>query len=153
MLFRVRHLAFTAALALAGLALTASPAWAQRQPVFRQAPGRMGTGVIYSLNPYAVNPYQYIPGTTTTYQQYAYNQALLARAYTSFPPWYYGYNPYPSVVNIGPSFPTIRPTYTPYYGSVYNPYGAYGLTASAYNPYLIGGYGYGLGGINPYFGY
>src|SRR5438876_696882 len=54
-------------------------------------------------------------------QQYAANLALLGRAYSTIPPYAYGYNPYPSAVN---------------YGSLYNNYSLYPQYTVPYNPYL-----------------
>jgi hypothetical protein len=83
-----------------------------------------------------VNPnYQIYPGLSVN--QYAYNVATLGRAYSNVPPWVYGYNPYPSVVNYGPVY---RSYYNPYATSYYNPY-LYGY--GTYNPYYYNPY-YGL---------
>jgi hypothetical protein len=138
MLYRVRHLALAAVLGLAALALTASPAQAQFQPNFRRAPA-FNPVVRPSLNPYAVNPYQYIPGTATTYRQYAYNTAVLGAAAASIPPWLYGYNPYPQMVNYGPSFSTITPSLGTGYGG--SGMGGYGMP-------MMGGYGGGGSGAS-----
>lgn len=81
----------------------------------------------------AVNPNYYLPNGMTV-SQYAYNVRTLGNAYASIPPWLYGYNPYPQVVNYGPSYsvPTI-PYYSPY--------------SIGYNPYA-----YGIGGAGTYYG-
>jgi hypothetical protein len=146
---------------LAGLAVLcglSSSAHAQRRLPF--IPSLANQSI--NSNPY-INEYQ-------TLGQYAYNTAVLGQALSNIPPYYLGYNPYPQVLNYGPSYPVV----TPYAGSTlstvpgYNPYlgGGYGgLTA---NPYLGGGYGpsgysssgYGSSGYggyldayNPYNGY
>ncbi|HJT76157.1 MAG TPA: hypothetical protein VJ739_03055 [Gemmataceae bacterium] len=80
-----------------------------------------------------INPnYQIYPGLS--YRQYAYNMALLGRAYSQIPPYALGYNPYGTYyVN-------------PYASYGYNPYASYG-----YNPYAYYGYNpYQYYGYNPY---
>src|SRR5262249_11535587 len=47
------------------------------------------------------------------FRQWAYQTSVIGRVYSQYPPWAFGYNPYPSVVNYGPVF--RYPTYaTPY---------------------------------------
>jgi hypothetical protein len=63
-----------------------------------------------------VNPYwQVAPGLSL--RQYAYNQRVLANVYTQYPPWVFGYNPYPAPV-------------------IYNAYSPYVLSPYYYNPYF-----------------
>ena len=115
----LRHLALAAVVALAVLA-TSGKAHAQRYPL-----------VIPRLNP--VNPNYYIPPGLTI-SQYAYNVALLGRAYSYVPPYALGYNPYPQFVNYGPVLPAYGyPAYNPY--AYYNPYASYSLYSYSYNPY------------------
>jgi hypothetical protein len=123
-------------LALAGWLLLGpgtSTAHAQRRPVT--------VGQQSALNIYrsTVNPRYYVTPWMTL-NQYAYNTAVLGRAYSNVPPYVLGYNPYPQVINYGPvyRYPTYYPTYYPY--SVYTPY-------LGYNPYAL--YGTGLT-TNPY---
>jgi hypothetical protein len=86
-----------------------------------------------------VNPNPLIaPGVTLN--QWAYNTAVMGRAYSYVPPYLLGYNPYPSVVSYGPLV-----TYPTYYPSM-----SYSYVPGVYNPYA---YGYGLGGVNPYLPY
>jgi hypothetical protein len=81
---------------------TASPALAdspRRRPV-----------VIPSVTAQALNPNPYIaPGLTL--QQYAYNTAVIGRALSTVPPYAFGYNPYPAVINYGPVYrsPYVNP--------------------------------------------
>ncbi|HZY90998.1 MAG TPA: hypothetical protein VFE78_39615, partial [Gemmataceae bacterium] len=113
---------------LAGLALlgvAASSAHAQRRLPF--IPSLAGQSI--NQNPY-ITPYQ-------TLGQTAFNTAVLGQAMSNIPPYLLGYNPYPQVLNYGPSFQT------PYAGSM--------LTTGAYNPYVGGGYGATLS-TNPYLG-
>jgi hypothetical protein len=86
-------------------------------PVY--APGVNPTAPFYNR----VSPLTYVaPGVTS--QQALYNYFQAARAASMLPPWWYGYNPYPSpIYSPGP--------YTWGYGSYYNPY----LSPYA-NPYL-----------------
>jgi hypothetical protein len=69
------------------------------------------------VNPaFRVNP-------NLTLNQWAFNNTVAARTISQYPPWAFGYNPYPpAVVN-------------PYASSLY------GSFAPAYNPYLGNGYG------------
>jgi hypothetical protein len=69
----------------------------------------------------------------TSLKQLAYNTAVLGTAASFIPPYLLGYNPYPPMVNYGPSYPTAGP---------YNPYA---LSTTPYAPGLSGGYG-GIGG-------
>jgi hypothetical protein len=85
-----------------------------------------------------VNPnYQIYPGLSIN--QYAYNTALLGRAYANVPPYALGYNPYVRSYNFGPVYARQYwnpPVYT------YNPY-AYGYSPYLYaNPYSTYGYAY-----------
>jgi hypothetical protein len=91
------------------------------------SPPRSFRGAVVLPNSTAlVNPnYQIYPGLSIN--QYAYNVATLGRAYSTVPPWAFGYNPYPSVANYGPVYRYYTPPayyYNPYlYGSAYvNPY-------------------------------
>jgi hypothetical protein len=95
----------------------ARPAFTARYPWWARA----------QINPY----YQVAPGVSLN--QYAYNVSVLGRAYSNVPPYMLGYNPYPQVVNYGPSFPTIAP---------YNP-GLYGGYGAGYGLSTVGGYGGG----------
>ncbi len=68
-------------------------------------------------------------------KQWAFNTAVIGRAYAQVPPYLFGYNPYPQSVNYGPVYQPPTPTL---YG---NPYLGGGYSA---NPYLApGGYGGG----------
>jgi len=113
--------------ALTVVALSCGTASAQRYPM---TVNQQSAANLYRSS---VNPNYYIaPGMTLN--QYAYNTATMGRAYSYVPPYAMGYNPYPRVVNYGPSFPTIT--------SGYNPYGTYGLPSySGYPAYnLYGNY-------------
>jgi hypothetical protein len=90
-----------------------------------------------------IDPNPFIaPGVTLG--QWAYNTRVVGRALASYPPYLYGYNPYPQVVNYGPVYRTPTPMYvgnawwrTPGYPpySLY-PYAGY----TPYSPYLNAGY-------------
>ncbi|MCC6421214.1 MAG: hypothetical protein IT429_23505, partial [Gemmataceae bacterium] len=89
-------------------------------------------------------------------RQWAFNTTLAARVYRQVPPYLFGYNPYPQILNTGPVFqqPSFYPSY-PIGGGYANPYaGLYGGGYSAPVGYG-GGYsaGYGGGYSNPYGGY
>jgi hypothetical protein len=78
-----------------------------------------------------VNPNYYLTPTLTV-SQAAYNISVLGRAYSTLPPWMFGYNPYPpAIFNYGPAFPQAG--FTPFLNTGFGP-GA--------NPYLF---------YNPYF--
>jgi hypothetical protein len=117
--------------ALAGLALlgVAAPA-AHAQ---RRLPS------IPSLAAQSINQNPYITPSLSL-NQYAHNTAVLGQALSNVPPYLLGYNPYPQMVNYGPSYPMV------------SPYGGSNLsTMGAYNPSLGGGYGATLA-TNPYLG-
>lgn len=115
-----------AAAALVGLAAFASRGMAQG-PVGRPL-------FVPSIARQSIDPNPYIaPGLRL--QQYAYNTRVLGRAYASVPPYALGYNPYPAVVNYGPTYPAYYPYgYNSYYGYPYTPYNLYYPSASPYFP-------------------
>jgi hypothetical protein len=146
--------------ALAGLAVwgaLSAPAHAQLRP-------RPGTTTIVTpapvVNPF-LNPFlgqnrvvPFMPSLAAqsinqspyltpfmTQNQFAFNTAVLGRALSNVPPYALGYNPYPQLVNYGPSFPTV----SPYGGSTLS-------TVGASNPYLGGGSGGATLAANPYLG-
>ncbi len=164
--------------ALAGLAVCGAltpPAHAQVRrgtPVFAPAPvGNPFFNPFFGQNRMAPfipnlafqsvnrNPYinEFLP-----LQQYAFNTAVLGQALSNIPPYYLGYNPYPQVLNYGPSVvaPGAGATLST---AGYNPY--LGGASLATNPYLGGaslstgayggspGYGGGYGGYPGYGGY
>src|SRR5262249_15249501 len=119
----LRSLTLAAVFALGLLAFSASSAHAQlRRP--------MTVGQPSAVNLYRASftPNYYLPNGMSL-NQYAYNTAVLGAAYSSFPPYYYGYNPYPQVINYGPVYP-VRPYAAPVY-----PYG-YSAAPYYYSPYL-----------------
>jgi hypothetical protein len=84
-------------------------------------------------------------------QNWAYNSRVVARVYRQFPPWAFGYNPYPQVISYGPVYPTplynpapYYPT-TPYYPSYGYPYGSY--SPASFSGYY--GYPTGYGSYYP----
>src|SRR5262249_24034703 len=90
-----------------------------------------------------INPNPLVaPGLTL--RQWAYNQSVINSVYAQIPPYFFGYNPYPQVVNFGPVFryPT---TYVPTGFSVNpnlfgNPFAFAGNPLAFYgNPYAIYG--------------
>jgi hypothetical protein len=133
MKFFTRRFAVVAVLALVGLGLVGSAAHAQYPRV------RSGRAfpVVQNIYP-AFVPTQL---QQSQFRYYLYQTELLGRAYSTWPPYLLGYNPYPQVVNYGPVYPYVAPAYgyTPYvnpYAGYVNPYAGY------VNPYL-----------NPYAGY
>ncbi len=117
----LRGFTLAAALSLGVLAFSGGTAHAQRRAIYIPP-----IGSYINYNPY-INPFM-------TLNQYAYNTAVMGRAYSYVPPYALGYNPYPSVVNYGPTY--TYPYYAGYAG-YYNPYLNYYS-----NPYLYGGYYY-----------
>jgi hypothetical protein len=108
-----------AAVAVLALELaTAAPANAQSRS---GTPIRIPSVAVQSINP---NPY-IAPGLTL--RQYAYNTSVMGRALQQVPPYAFGYNPYPSVVNYGPLYaytpaPYVNPYANPYMSAYANPY-------------------------------
>src|SRR5436305_61302 len=110
------------------LAVTAADAAAQRPAVRGGIPGRPPAAPAINFYPRSyfqqfppfytlpspalpVNPnYWVAPGLTLN--QYAYNLSVLGQALNSFPPWAFGYNPYPVVANYGPVY-NVRPLANP----------------------------------------
>jgi hypothetical protein len=106
-----------------------TPTASRFQPVYRTlpvyAPGVNPNAPFYNQ----VNPFQLVaPGVTQ--QQYLYNLNQQARVISRYPPWVFGYNPYPNpvIVNAQP-YVNQLPLASPY--QVYNPY-LYNLA----NPYI-----------------
>lgn len=98
------------------------------------------------LNP--VNPYFRVsPGISVG--QWLANQRATGSAIRSYPPWAFGFNPYPSpVINSGPIVgnPWSSPAASPFFGGGVNPYSpAMGMS----NPYTAAAGG-GIPGANPY---
>lgn len=106
---------------------------------------------------FGINPYFQVRRGLTI-QQAAYNTALMGRAYSNFPPYAFGANPYTAPV--GPVVPPVNPyaaasLYSNPYSGYANPYSA-SLTSSPYGGYdsgsyygetPIGGYMRGIAGI------
>src|SRR5262245_35149762 len=73
---------------------------------------RMGTAVLIACGLFvavaaadAQTPYTPLPNNSIQQKiirQFAFNTALLGRAYQQVPAWVYGYNPYPQAINFGP---------------------------------------------------
>jgi hypothetical protein len=125
----LRRFAFIAVVGLLALGLSTTAAHAQRPG--GRVPSLVGLQSALAWN--RVNPNYYLPNGMTL-NQYAYTMNVLGRAYSAYPPYFYGYNPYPQIINYGPTSPVYQPyvpyTYTPYY---------------TYNPYLLG-----YGATTPY---
>lgn len=128
-------------------ALSASPAQAQ---IRTRMPARPATPPVayrsYAYNPYFYSPYplinpNYFVAPGLTINQYAYNVAVLGQALSYVPPWAFGYNPYPQVVNYGPVFApryVYNPYISPYWNPViYNPYANFAFAPYYYNPYAF----------------
>jgi len=158
---------FSHAKRFAAAACLCGAAFALGQPASAQVRQQPAPLRLFQINP---NP-QIAPGVSL--QQYAFNVAVLGKAYKQVPPYLLGYSPYPQSVNFGPQYnPQIfrpagyNPLLQPAYGPVlppnvpnmggYNPlYGGSpytgGYTAGGVDP-LAGGYSTaGAGGYNPYY--
>ncbi len=107
-----------------------------------------------------INPFYRITPQLTL-GQFAFNSAVLGRAISQIPPYALGYNPYPQMINYGPSYPTLSTYGGGYGGYGLNPYlstggyGGYGATLTT-NPYgggTLDSSGYGGGYSNPYYPY
>ena len=110
-----------------------------------------GPTVFYPTRP--VNP-NWLVAPGVTLRQWAYNTSVLGNAYSTVPPYMFGYNPYPSpVVTYGPSYPALNPYWNPYtaytgynpylvYATLYNPYLYAASLNNPYNPYGLYGYNY-----------
>jgi hypothetical protein len=115
-----------------------------------QAQVRRG-GIVFGggpiLPPINTNPRINASPQFMTLNQYAYNTAVLGRAFSTIPPYALGYNPYPQSVNFGPNFGPNFGGYNPY---LYNPYASgfgYGSSLST-GAYGVGGaYGGGAYGV------
>jgi hypothetical protein len=105
--------------------------------------------LIKPATPYNTNP-MIAPGVSLL--QYAYNTAVLGRAYSQIPPYLLGYNPYPpAAVSYGGGYgpQTFQPaTYNPYSTPAYAPAASYGGGYSSYGASPYAG-GYSAGGIDP----
>jgi hypothetical protein len=128
-----RRFAIVAGLAVLGLGLLSSEANAQFQV------RRVGATPVPFKMPINRN-WLVAPGVTL--RQAAYNTRVIGRALSTIPPWVYGYNPYPSMVNYGPTYPYYG--YNPYaiYSGLYNPYLTGSIYTNPYNPYGLYGYSY-----------
>jgi hypothetical protein len=134
MLTLTRRFALIAITALVGVGLFAASAQAQFR---RPAPIRVFPSV-QSVYP------TFVPSRLQqdAFRNWAFNSRVIARTYRQFPPWYFGYNPYPQVVNYGPVYryptypiypvpypypsgyyPTPLPAYDSGYLATPNPYG------------------------------
>jgi hypothetical protein len=127
-LFINRYLAL-AAVAVLGIALFAPAAHAQ----YRVRYGR-AFPVVQNMYP------SFVPTQLqqSALRNWAYNTRVIGNTYASIPPWVYGYNPYPPVVNYGPVMP-----YTGYYPTYVSPYSYGGYMPAYANPYASGY-------VNPY---
>jgi hypothetical protein len=122
-----------AVLAVAGVAFLASSAQAQTRPVVS---GRAFPSVQSIYQPFIPTQLQ-----QSAFRQYNRDLRVIGRTYSRLPPWLFGYNPYPQVINYGPVYRA------PVYPVPYYPY---------YPPYPVGGYapgyaaGYEGGYVSPY---
>jgi len=106
MLKSTRHFVVAAVAALALACVLSSPGLAG---VPRSGPGPViRPNSQWMLNRYYVN-------------QYAYNLRTLGQAYSTVPPWVFGYNPYPTPIYVTPVYPS-----TPYVYPYYSPFTLYG---------------------------
>jgi hypothetical protein len=132
----VKCFGITALSGLALIAVTASPAQAQRN-----------RAIVAGYGGIPLNP-NWLVAPGVTLRQAAYNTRVAGRALASIPPWMYGYNPYPSpVVNYGQMYGPSSLYSSPYTNPYVNPY------ASAYaNPYS-NPYASLYSGVGPGYGY
>ena len=92
----------TAALTLAVIGILGFQTRAQAQfrsqfrPMVRPYTGQI-TQIPSVQQTFPVNPNWYV-GTGLTTQQYLYNQSVQAQVFNQYPPWAYGYNPYPNPI-------------------------------------------------------
>jgi hypothetical protein len=139
-LLPLRSTMLVAGLALAGVVLFANPASAQYRPVSGRA-----FPVVQNIYP-AFAPTQL---QQAAFRQWNYNVRVIGRTYRQVPPWLFGYNPYPQVVNYGPvyRYPTypVYPTYPTY--PTYPVYPVY--SSASFSPYNVYASPYGLPS-NPY---
>jgi hypothetical protein len=128
-LFINRYIAL-AAVAVLGIALFAPAAQAQ---YYRARYGR-AFPVVQNIYP------SFVPTQLqqSALRNWAYNTRVIGNTYASIPPWVFGYNPYPAVVNYGPVMP-YYPTPYPAYVSPFS----YGYSPGYVNPYASGY-------VNPY---
>jgi hypothetical protein len=129
-----RRFALTLGLAVVGVGLLAAGAEAQMRP--RVVSGRAFPSV-QSVYP------SFVPTQLqqSALRQWEYNARVAARVYSRFPPYYFGYNPYPQVVNYGPvyrypTYPVYTPPYYPPYYPVYPTTGYTNTYFDAPNPSL-----------------
>jgi hypothetical protein len=106
-----------------------------------EAGGRIRPGPLYPTRPNYGN-YYVAPGLTI--KQLAYNTAAMGRAYSQYPAYMFGYNPYPPAVNYGPVYnPYVAyPGMNGVYSGFYNPYLGASVYNNPYNPYGMYGYSY-----------
>ena len=118
----------------------------------------LGLGIVAStaeaqqrLNGPTLVPYRGIPVNRNwlvapglTQKQWAYNTRVQGQAYSYIPPYMLGYNPYPQVLNYGPTYPvtTYPNLYPNLYPSLYNPYAYGSIYGNLYNPYNLYGMSY-----------
>ncbi len=112
MRFLINRYTLLTAAALIAVALLAPSAEAQYRPRYGRA-----FPVVQNYYP------PYGPSALQQYalQNWAYNTRVIGQTYASIPPWVYGYNPYPPVINYA------SPVYT-------NPYPVYVSPYSNYTP-------------------
>src|SRR5262249_15410167 len=117
-----------AAVVVVGVLATAS----QAAPPNFHTPDR-GPGVVRNFSNMPKPKWYVAPGLRLN--QAAYNTRVIGNAYSYVPPWTYGYNPYPQVVNYGPVYPYSSGYYP--YSSGYYPYSSpYGYGYPYYSPYI-----------------
>jgi hypothetical protein len=106
----------------------------------RPFPTTFGNGVPFPVAQNINPPFQPTWLQRSALANWAYNTAVIGRTYAQFPPWLFGYNPYPPAF-VGGYWPPYYPGsgYTPW-SPGFNPY------ANGYNPFITP---YNINGI-PY---
>ncbi len=112
---------------------------------FIPATGFVGSGVPFPTAQSINMPFQPTFLQRSALQNWAFNTNLIGRTYAQFPPWIFGYNPYPPLIT------------GMYYGGGYSPFawGGYGPWSNPLlysNPYTAYSAGYApwSGAFNPY---
>jgi hypothetical protein len=107
----------------------------------------IGNGRAFPVVQDMISPFQPTFLQRSALNNWAFNTALIGRTYAQFPPWFFGYNPYPPAF-VGSYLP-YSPGYAPSYG-MYNPYATgYGPYTPAFNPYNVYAAPYGLPPVPP----
>jgi hypothetical protein len=131
-----------AVLALIAIALVAPAAQAQG---YYYRPVAYGNGRAFPVVQNIYPPFQPTFLQRSALQNWAYTNRVIGNTYAQYPPWVFGYNPYPPLYagvysSGGPGFVTPPPVYNPYpvgFGA-YNPFTIPANPAAlSFNPYAV----------------